>query len=283
MDWTEFDDDDHSTLCVYLVTNHGRATPLACKTVIKSELKGQRTAIEHAMVERLDGWLDPKIEVELLADRGFGDQKLYELLALYGWDYTIRFRGNIRVESADGEARPANEWIPPTGRARMLRSARVTEDRASVPAVVVVHARGMKEPWCLVTSVVKRTASQTVKRYGRRFSIEETFRDTKDIHFGMGLKATHIADANRRDRLLLLVALAHALLTLLGAASEAAGLDRFLKVNTVKRRTHSLFRQGCYWYACLPTMREDWLRPLMDAFDKLVREHAFLTDIFGVI
>src|ERR1019366_7952179 len=25
LDWTEFDDDDHSTLCAYVVTNHGRA------------------------------------------------------------------------------------------------------------------------------------------------------------------------------------------------------------------------------------------------------------------
>jgi hypothetical protein len=28
-------------------------------------------------------------------------------------------------------------------------------------------------------------------------------------------------------------------------------------VNTVKRRTHSLYRQGLYWYDCIPTMRED--------------------------
>jgi hypothetical protein len=283
MDWTEFDDDDHSTLCAYLVTSHGRATPLVWQTVQKSELLGRRTGIEHAMIERMHRWLDADIEVELLADRGFGDQKLYKLLTLYGWDFNIRFRGNIRVENADGEARPANEWLLPTGRARMLRGARVTADRTEVAAVVVVHARGMKEPWCLVTSRADFSASQVVKRYGRRFTIEETFRDTKDLHFGMGLKATHIRNAARRDRLLLLVAMAHALLTLLGAASEAAGLDRYLKANTVKRRTHSLYRQGCYWYMCLPTMREEWLRPLMGAFDRIVQEHAVFHETFGVI
>lgn len=283
MDWTEFDDDDHSTLCAYLVTNHGRATPLVWQTVQKSELRGQRTAIEHAMVARLHRWLDPDIEAELLADRGFGDQKLYELLQMYGWDFTIRFRGNIRVENTEGEARPANAWLFPTGRARMLRGAKVTEDRAEVAAVVVVHARGMKEPWCLVTSRTDFTAAQVVKRYGRRFSIEETFRDTKDLRFGMGLKATHIGRADRRDRLLLLIAMAHALLTLLGAASEAAGLDRYLKVNTVQRRTHSLYRQGCYWYSCLPNMREEWLRSLLTAFDRIVREHAFFRETFGVL
>ncbi len=116
MDWTEFDDDDHSTLCAYLVTSHGRATPLVWKTVLKSELRGKRTDIEHAMIVRLHGWLEPDIEVELLADRGFGNQKLYELLEMYGWDFTIRFRGNIRVENAQGEARSANDWVLPTAR-----------------------------------------------------------------------------------------------------------------------------------------------------------------------
>jgi hypothetical protein len=89
-------------------------------------------------------------------------------------------------------------------------------------------------------------------------TIEETFRDEKDLHFGLGLSATHIKDAARRDRLLFLVALAHALLTLLGAASEETGLDRTLKANTSKKRTHSLFRQGSYWYHAMPNMRDDW-------------------------
>jgi hypothetical protein len=283
MDWTEFDNDDQGTLSVYVVTNHGRATPMAWQTVRKSELAGQRTAIEHAMVERVHGWLSPDIHVELLADRGFGDQKLYALLTRLGWDFHIRFRGNIRVESADGEAHTAHEWLWPTGRARILRGAKVTEDRAEIGAVVVVHARGMQEPWCIATSRADCTATQVVKRYGRRFTIEETFRDAKDLHFGMGLKATHIGTPARRDRLLLLLAMAHALLTLLGAASEATGLDRTLKVNTVKRRTHSLFRQGCYWYMCLPTMREAWFRPLIVAFDRIVREHAVFRDTFGIL
>ena len=283
LDWTEFDDDDHATLCAYLVTKHGRATPMVWQTVQKSELRGRRTGIEHALIERLHGWLDPDVGVELLADRGFGDQKLYELLMLYGWDFHIRFRGNIRVQNADGQARSANEWALPTGRALMIRDAKVTDDGFEVPAVVVVKARAMKEPWCLVTSRKDFSASQVVKRYGRRFSIEETFRDTKDLHFGLGLKATHIRRPERRDRMLLLVAMAHALLTLLGAASEATGMDAYLKANTVKRRTHSLFRQGSYWYQAIPTMRADWLRTLMTAFDRIVREHAVFREAFGVL
>jgi hypothetical protein len=121
------------------------------------------------------------------------------------------------------------------------------------------------------------------KLSGKRLSIEETFRDQKDLHFGMGLSATHIRDAVRRDRLLLLAAIAHAPLTLLGAASEEAGLDKYLKANTVKRRTHAPYRRGLYWYDCIPTMREDWLRPLMVAFDRIVREQAVLHEVLGII
>ena len=282
LDWTDFEVDDHTTLCAFMVTTHGRAMPLCWKTVQKSELKDRRTAIELEMIERLHGYLPEEVCVTLLADRGFGYQELYELLAGLGWDYVIRFRGSILVEAMDGTVLPAQEWVPPNGRTKMLVGARVTAKRAEVGAVVTVKAKGMKEPWCLATSLAEAKATEIVTLYGRRFTIEEGFRDTKDLHFGMGLSATHIGDANRRDRLLLLVAMAQALLTLLGAASEESGLDRYLKVNTVKRRTHSLYRQGLYWFSALPTMREDWLRRLIEAFDRLVRENRFFSFVFGL-
>ena len=66
----------------------------------------------------------------------------------------------------------------------------------------------------------------------------------KNLRFGLGLSATHIGKTDRRDRLLLLAAIAQALLTLLGAAGEACGLDRLMKTNTSKKRTMSLLNQG---------------------------------------
>ena len=62
----------------------------------------------------------------------------------------------------------------------------------------------------------------------------------------------HVSRPDRRDRLLLISALAIAVLSLLGAAGERIGYDRWLKANTVKRRTHSLFRQGLMLYHHLP-------------------------------
>lgn len=279
MDWTDFDGDDHTTLCAYLVTTHGRATPLAWRTVKKSKLKKRRTRYELDMVEKLHRWLPETVAVTLMGDRAFGYAELYELLGLYGWDYVLRFRENILVAESEGEAVAAAELVPAHGRVRKIVGATVTGNRDPVPAVVLVKRKGMKEAWCLATSFATADANEVVRTYSRRFTIEETFRDTKDITFGLGLRATHIRDEGRRDRLLLLIAIAYTLLTLLGAASEASKLDRTLKTNTSPKRTMSLFNQGVYWYGCLDTMREEWLERLLAAYEEIVRGHRFLAEI----
>jgi hypothetical protein len=56
LDWTDFEDDDHVTLCAYTATSHGRATPLVWRTVKKSELRGRRTATEHEVIEMLHSY-----------------------------------------------------------------------------------------------------------------------------------------------------------------------------------------------------------------------------------
>lgn len=285
LDWTEFDKDDHSTLCAYLVTRHGRATPMIWRTVKKSLLKGKRSGIEFDLLTTLNDFLPANVDrVTVLADRGFGSTEFYAHIAALGWDYVIRFRGCILVEDAKkSETRPAEEWLSASGRAKKLVAPRVTNDRIEVPAVVVVKGKRMADAWFLATSLKDARASEVVKLYGKRWSIETTFRDTKDLHFGMGLSATHIRNAQRRDRLMFLLALAHSLLTLLGAASERVGFDQMLKSNTSKKRTHSLYRQGHYYYHSIPHMRDDWLLKLMTAFDEVVQEHDVFKTAFGTI
>jgi hypothetical protein len=283
LDWTEFDADKQATICLYMITRHGRATPLIWKTVSKKTLAGKRNEYEYDVVGHLHDALPPDVKITLLADRGFGDQKMYAFLDTFGWDYVIRFRECIHVTDANGITKPAADWLESTGRAKMLNGVSVTDDKAPVPAVVVVHDKRMKESWCLATSRVRDGAAAVIKLYGRRFTIEETFRDTKDVHFGMGLSATHIGSNARRDRLLFLGALAYALLVLLGAAGERCELDRTLKASTTKRRTLSLFKQGCFWYDAIPAMRDDRFEKLMVAYDACVREHAVFKEAFGLL
>lgn len=283
LDWTDFDADDQTTLVAALKTRHGRSTPLVWMTVQKSALKGLRNDVEDSVLLRLHELIAPEVKVTILADRGFADQKLYALLEQLGFEYVIRFRQCITVTRRDGERRTAAEWVSASGRACRLPAARVTADEAPVGAVVLVKSKGMKEPWCLATSLSAAAASQIVALYSRRFRTEESFRDIKDLRFGMGLSAMSIAEPERRDRLLLVCALALALLTLLGAAGERLGMERYLKANTAKSRTYSLFRQGCFYYQALPMMPEAQLRPLMELFGQLVREQPVFREAFGVI
>jgi hypothetical protein len=140
----------------------------------------------------------------------------------------------------------------------------------------------MKEPWCLATSQREATAATLVNHYARRWTIEPQFRDTKDLQFGMGLSSTRFGEPTRRDRLLLISAFATALLTLLGAVGEALGMDRLLKSNTSKTRTHSPFRQGCMLYDLIPNMPEHRLLPLIQKFNEAVSNTAMLTPVFAM-
>ena len=99
----------------------------------------------------------------------------------------------------------------------------------------------------------------------------------------MGLGTIRVKSPERRDRLWLINAFAVVLLTLLGAAGEALGYDRMLKSSTTKRRVHSLFRQGCLLYDLLPTMRNEWLVPLMRRFSQMLQNQPLFANVFGPV
>jgi hypothetical protein len=282
LDWTDFDADGHATIALSLVTAHGRALPLIWRSVPKAQLKGRRNRYEDEVLLRLHEVLPPGVHVTILADRGFGDQQLYALLRDFGFDFIVRFRGVVTVESRAGEVRAASAWVPTTGRIRHLPGARVTQDRYPLDAVVCVQATGMQAPWCLAVGGATITGAQAVRLYGRRFTIEEAFRDVKDPRYGLGMSATHVRDPRRRDRLLLICAMAMTLLTQLGAAGESLGMDRMLKANTVKKRTHSLFRQGCQYYAALATMPPARANPLLQRFGEYILREPAYVHAFGL-
>jgi hypothetical protein len=282
MDWTDYDADGQSTLCLHLVEpGNGRAQPLLWVSMHKDELLGQRNDIEDAALRRLAETVPSGTTVTILADRGFGDSKLFTFLDALGFSYVIRFKANTRVTAANGEVRTAAAWVGAGGRGRRLCGPTITASEIAIPAVICVRAKDMKEAWCLATNRPEATVKDTVALYARRWTIEPCFRDEKNLRFGMGLSELRIADPERRDRLLLLSALAIHFLTLLGIAGESLGMDRWLKTNTAKTRQHSLFRQGCMWFDLIPNMREDRLLPLMERFQELLKSPDYLAPLLA--
>ena len=99
----------------------------------------------------------------------------------------------------------------------------------------------------------------------------------------MGLSETSISKPDKRDRLLLISAIAVLVLTLFGAVGEKLGMDRYLKVNTVKHRTMSLFRQGCNYYNQMLRMEKSEIKKFLTCFLDLLNEHKQLKEILWVI
>ena len=281
LDWTEFAKSDHSTLVLSVIARDKRATPILWKTVRRSGI--QRIAVEDELLERLRAALPPPIRITLLADRGFASRAMYLFLRALQIDFVIRFKSSLLIGSSDGEMQPAAQHIPKHGRTYSITSARITSERTEVPLIVLKHAKGMKESWCLASSRADLKPSEVVNLYGRRFTIEERFRDIKDWRFGMGVSAVQMESSQRRDRLLLIIVLAQTLLHILGAAGEALGMSRLLKANTVKSRVHSLYRQGQTYLQLLPTMPEIQSEKLLRRFLELLLQHAKTSKLLALL
>ena len=137
----------------------------------------------------------------------------------------------------------------------------------------------MKSAWFLVSNTSYK-AREIINHYSKRWKIEPYFRDLKDSRYGLGLEQTHIKSTERRDRLMLILGLSYNLLSILGEAGEMIGFDRKLKVNTVKTRTHSLFRQGQFYYKFFVHFTEEEKNNLMLKFDELLSTHDFWGTLF---
>ena len=99
----------------------------------------------------------------------------------------------------------------------------------------------------------------------------------------MGMGSIHVKTPECRDRLWPINAFAVVLLTLLGAAGETLGYDRMLKTNTSKRRTHSLFRQGCMLYDLIPNKPEERLLPSIETFITMLLDRPLFEHVFGSV
>ena len=281
LDWTSFFDDEQSMLSLNIVTGKGLATPLLWKSVDKKQLKHNRARYEDQLLSRLKTVLPTGVTVTLLADRGFADQKFFRFLdEELGFKYIIRIKSNTTIIHKKIKNKAAN-WLKPNGRSLGLKKAFITLTEYPIKQFVAVKDKGMKAAWFLVSNTDLKT-SEIINSYSKRWKIEPFFRDLKDGRFGMGLEQTHIKSCERRDRLMLVLALSYLLLVVLGQAGEQIGFDKKLKVNTVKTRTHSLFRQGQFYYKFFFRFTLEEQENLMQNFENLLRQQGFWTDFFGV-
>lgn len=225
---------------------------------------------EFALLECLQGWIEPGCEVVIVTDAGFR-QPWFRRIEELGWQWIGRVRGQLEIACAQGRWSQAGIWMAKaTGKASRTIQCALTRKHAWPCDVVLYRNRvvarthygrpghrgtrranaearaSAREPWLLAHSSGLRRyrPEQIVAMYARRMQIEENFRDTKSTWFGMGLEMSRSRSALRLHALLLIHTLAAFLLWHIGQLAEAEGLHRRFMATTRTAREISVVRLG---------------------------------------
>jgi hypothetical protein len=100
------------------------------------------------------------------------------------------------------------------------------------------HAKGGREPWIIASNLdrSKFSAKQIIHFYSQRMQIEESFRDSKSPHFGLGLRICRSNNIQRLSISLLIATITAIALYLTGIASKEKKMDRGLQVHSLHHK-----------------------------------------------
>ena len=200
----------------------------------------------------------------IVTDAGFRTA-WFKMVAKMNWDWVGRVR-NRHLVKTEGN----NQWFDckdyyasATTIPKYLGKVLLTKLQAVTCHLVVVKAKSKgrrkltksghndmskrskknscreREPWLLATSlpVTSKLAKRVANIYGARMQIEEAFRDTKSLQFGLGFNLNRTYATKRIQMLLLIAMLATFILWLLGSITKLTGQFRYYQANTVKSRS----------------------------------------------
>ncbi len=176
-----------------------RSLPLAWK--VEAGAANIGFAGQQVLLEQVRAWLPPDTAVLLLGDRFYPSADLFTWLHQHGWQYRLRLKGNLTVDTGFGETT--------TGELANGVSERYLPDvrlfHSGVPTNLgILHEAGHEEPWIIAMDCQQTQAA--VRDYGTRWVIEQTFSDFKSR--GFQLEDTQLQAPDRLARLILIMTLA---------------------------------------------------------------------------
>ena len=122
---------------------------------------------QQVLLERVRGWLPAGAAVLLLGDRFYPSAALCSWLQQHGWQYRLRLKGNLTVDTGYGETTTGELAREVTE--RYLPEVRLFH--GGVPTNLGIgHEAGHKEPWIIAMDCRPRKAA--VRDYGARWVIE---------------------------------------------------------------------------------------------------------------
>ena len=152
------------------------------------------------------------------------------------------------------------------GAHRVLGWGRYTARHPVERRVIVRWERDHDEPLVLGTDL-SWNWRKVVDVFKQRMSIEELFRDEKNIRYGWGLRQTRIGGQRRLERLLLVLAFAYLLVLLMGLMCRDTMSEAHWASATTKSNDQACgFTVGRY----MLTRRKWRLAALLDAFARML-------------
>ncbi|HQK52294.1 MAG TPA: IS4 family transposase [Myxococcota bacterium] len=235
-----------------------RGIPVYWATCDWRKLTRSQNAFEETFLTVLRAMIPKDVDVTLLFDRGFRRVALARQLKELGFHFVVRCPSDTRVVSPNWSG-PLSDLPLPRGRVRDLGHVLATVEKPEDLRLVAIFDHGQKDAWYLFTDL-DLPACEIVRLYGRRFTIEEVFRDKKSTRYGWSLGEYRLKDRpDRLDRLILVIASACFLVSWIGHCIEAKGLDRLYKANTVRTRTHGPFQMGWKGHRLVRWLPLAWL------------------------
>ena len=216
--------------------------------------------VQHRFLNQLKSMIPAHCTPIVIADAGFR-VPFYRHVETLGWHWLGRIRNRdfvqwkgapsdwISAKSLHGIASIRSQdlgdalWVrnhPLAGRLVLIRQNRRGRKHRSLRGdarrsrLSRKHAVGSREPWLLIASpsLAALRAKQIVRLYKTRMQIEEGFRDTKSVAYGLGIATGRYTSFVRAANLLLIAALASFLLWLIGCLAEARDWRRWVAVNS---------------------------------------------------
>jgi hypothetical protein len=263
IDWSDLTPDRRWQLLRASVAIEGRSMTLYEQVHPQSRATSPR--VHQAFLKKLATMLPPGCIPILITDAGFRGT-WFRLVERMGWHWIGRIRNRDMVRPASGDK---DEWVGckslyplATAQAKSLGQFDYVRNHPMPCRLVLVkhagqkrhkksrlgkrvrssrslkNARAQREPWLLAASpkLDHLSAHAVVAVYAQRMQIEESFRDLKSEHFGLGFSAGRTKQKNRLAVLLLIACLASFVLRLIGEVGKAKQMEFQFQSNTRRSR-----------------------------------------------
>lgn len=270
VDWSELTRDQRWQLLRASVVVDGRSITLYEEVHPQSRLA--HPEVHRRFLHQLKTMLPPGCQPIVMTDAGF-HAPWFKMVEAQGWYFVGRLRGRNRVQvKSNGPWIPARDWYGrATTEARDLGIGAYARSNP-VPVRVVLarrpakdrhqhnmygdkrksrrsklNARRAREPWLLGSSKALQylTADAIISLYAQRMTIEQSFRDTKNAHLGLGLETARSRSGTRFEMLLLVAHLASFVQRLIGERARQHQFElQFMATRRADRQEISVLTLG---------------------------------------